>query len=96
MGVPVVARLGNGVSSRVAGTILNAIGLDDWIACDDDGYIAIAQKYASMPSHLANLRVELPAKIASSAAGNVETYTRCVEEGYRQFWRDHCRAGTLI
>src|SRR6185312_6272899 len=26
MGVPVVAKLGNGVSSRVAGTILNAVG----------------------------------------------------------------------
>ena len=96
MGVPVVAKLGNGVSSRVAGTILKAIGLDDWVACDDDGYVATAQKYASMPSHLTNLRAELPAKIASSAAGNVETYTSRVEEGYRQFWRDHCRAGTLI
>jgi len=28
--------------------------------------------------------------IARSAAGNVEVYTRKVEEGYRQFWRDYC------
>ncbi|MGH6777947.1 MAG: tetratricopeptide repeat protein [Bradyrhizobium sp.] len=90
LGVPVVAKLGRGASSRAAGAILTAIGLDDWVAENDDGYVEIAQKYASMPSHLTKLRAELPAKIASSAAGNVETYTRRVEEGYRRFWRDYC------
>jgi predicted O-linked N-acetylglucosamine transferase (SPINDLY family) len=90
MGVPVVAKLGNGASSRVAGAILKAIGLDDWVADDDDGYVAIAQKYASMPSHLEKLRADLPAKIASSPAGDVMVYTQKVEAGYRQFWRDYC------
>jgi len=90
MGVPVVAKLGNGASSRAAGAILKAIGLDDWVAGDDDGYIAIAQKFAAMPSHLAILRAELPAKIAASPAGNVKLYTQQVEAGYRQFWRDFC------
>jgi len=90
MGVPVVAKLGNGASSRVAGAILKAVGLDDWVADDDDGYVAIAQKYASMPSHLEKLRADFPAKIANSPAGNVMVYTQKVEAGYRQFWRDYC------
>jgi len=92
MGVPVIAKLGNGVSSRAAGTILKAVGLDDWVARDDDGYVAIAQKYASMPDHLQTLRVDLPAMVASSPAGNVVVYTREVEAGYRQFWRHYCGA----
>jgi predicted O-linked N-acetylglucosamine transferase (SPINDLY family) len=90
LGVPVIAKLGNGASSRAAGAILKAIGLDDWVADDDDGYVAIAQKYASMPSHLQTLRADLPARLARSAAGNVAVYTREVEAGYRQFWRDYC------
>ncbi len=90
MGVPVVAKLGNGAPSRAAGAILKAIGLDDWVADDDDGYVAIAQKFASMPSHLEKLRADLPARIASSPAGNVTVYTQKVEAGYRQFWRDYC------
>jgi predicted O-linked N-acetylglucosamine transferase (SPINDLY family) len=90
MGVPVVAGLGNGTSSRVAGAILKAVGLDDWVADDDDGYVAIARKYASMPAHLEKLRADLPAKIANSPAGNVMVYTQKVEAGYRQFWRDYC------
>jgi predicted O-linked N-acetylglucosamine transferase (SPINDLY family) len=92
MGVPVVAKLGNGASSRAAGAILKAIGLDDWVAEDDAGYIAIAQKFASMPAHLEALRTQLPAQIANSPAGNVSVYTQRVEAGYRQFWRDFCAA----
>lgn len=90
MGVPVIAKLGHGASSRAAGAIVKAIGLDDWVADDDDGYVAIARKFAAEPAVLEKLRAELPAMIANSAAGNVETYTRCVETGYRQFWRDYC------
>jgi predicted O-linked N-acetylglucosamine transferase (SPINDLY family) len=92
MGVPVIAKLGGGASSRAAGAIIKAIGLDDWVADDDEGYIAIAQRFAAMPVHLAKLRAELPALIASSSAGNVTLYTRHVEAGYRQFWRDYCAA----
>ncbi len=90
LGVPVIAKLGNGASSRADGAILKAIGLDDWVADDDEGYVAIAQKFATAPSQLEKLRAELPAMIARSAAGNVAVYTRKVEEGYRQFWREYC------
>jgi predicted O-linked N-acetylglucosamine transferase (SPINDLY family) len=89
-GVPVVAKLGHGASARAGGSIVTAVGLDDWVAEDDEGYAAIACKYAAQPAHLAKLRAELPARIAASAAGNVEIYTRRVEDGYRQFWRDYC------
>jgi predicted O-linked N-acetylglucosamine transferase (SPINDLY family) len=91
-GVPVVAKLGSGASSRAGGSILSAVGLEDWVAEDDEGYAALACKYAAQPDHLTKLRTELPARIAASDAGNVETYTRKVEAGYRQFWRDYCAA----
>ncbi|KYG99675.1 tetratricopeptide repeat protein [Bradyrhizobium sp. DOA1] len=91
-GVPVVAKLGHGASSRAGGSIVTAVGLDDWVAEDDEGYAAIACKHAAQPAYLAKLRAELPARIAASPAGNVEIYTRQVEAGYRQFWRDYCAA----
>ncbi|WP_167772240.1 tetratricopeptide repeat protein [Bradyrhizobium frederickii] len=93
-GVPVVAKLGHGASSRAGGAIVAAVGLNDWVAEDDEGYAAIACKYAAQPAHLAKLRADLPAQIAASAAGNVEIYARRVEEGYRQFWRDYCFAAS--
>lgn len=93
-GVPVVAKLGHGASSRAGGSIVAAVGLDDWVAGDDDGYAAVACKYAAQPAHLAKLRAELPARIAASPAGNVEIYTRRVEGGYRQFWRGYCASAS--
>ncbi|UWU72629.1 tetratricopeptide repeat protein [Bradyrhizobium sp. NC92] len=93
-GVPVVAKLGHGASSRAGGSIVAAVGLDDWVAEDDAGYAAIACQFAAQPALLAKLRAELPARIAASAAGNVEAYTRRVEEGYRKFWRDYCAAAS--
>ncbi|PIT02295.1 acetylglucosamine transferase [Bradyrhizobium nitroreducens] len=93
-GVPVVAKLGHGASSRAGGSIVAAVGLGDWVAENDDGYVEIARKFASQPEHLASLRAGLPARIAASAAGNVETYTRELEAGYRQFWRDYCAAAS--
>ena len=89
-GVPVVAKLGNGASSRAGGSIVTAAGLGEWVASDDDGYAEIACKFAAQPEHLAKLRAGLPAQIAASAAGNVEHYTREVEAAYRRFWHDHC------
>jgi hypothetical protein len=67
-------------ASRAGGAIVKALGLDDWVADDDDGYNAIARTNASMASHLEALRAELPARVAASAAGNGAIYTRRVEE----------------
>ncbi|MGJ4932466.1 tetratricopeptide repeat protein [Bradyrhizobium sp. HKCCYLS2038] len=89
-GVPVIAKLGHGAAARAAAAINTAVGLAAFVAEDDDGYIAIALNHAAQPAALAQLRAELPAMVANSAAGNVETYTRKVEEGYRLFWQRYC------
>jgi len=90
MGVPVITRLGNSAASRIGGAIVRAAGLNDWVTDDDEGYVAIARKFASNPDALATIRADLPAMVANSEAGNCERYTRLVEKGYRRFWRDYC------
>lgn len=90
MGVPVVTKLGTGPAARAGGAIVKAVGLDDWVADDDDGYLAIALKFCSRPAELAALRATLPVTVSSSAAGNGALYTQHVEAGYRKFWRDYC------
>ncbi|WP_316233635.1 tetratricopeptide repeat protein [Bradyrhizobium sp. SZCCHNPS2010] len=90
MGVPVITKLGMTPSARAGGAIVKAVGLNDWVAADDAGYLAIARRHVANPAALAELRAELPQRIATSAAGNVELYTRKVEEGYRTFWRRYC------
>ena len=90
MGVPVITKLGSGPAARAGGAIVKAVGLDDFVAEDDEGYIAIAQRFAADPAALAAVRARLPAMVANSAGGNSDIYIRHVEEGYRKFWRDYC------
>jgi len=86
MGVPVVAKLGNSVPSRISGAILHAIGLSDWAAGDDEHYVALAIRQAGDLGALAQLRRESRTRIAASEAGKPERYTRAVEQAYRNMW----------
>ena len=93
MGVPVVAKLGNGgVAARVAGAILSSIGLADWVATDDDQYVDIALR--STPDQLRTLRRELPDLI--NARCGPAAYTRAVEAGYRTMWKKYCEANQVL
>jgi predicted O-linked N-acetylglucosamine transferase (SPINDLY family) len=93
MGVPVVAKLGNSISGRVAGAILHSIGMADWVAESAEEYLAIAVKFASMPDRLKALRYELPGQISSAAVGNSAIYTKAIEAAFRAMWIDYCRTG---
>jgi predicted O-linked N-acetylglucosamine transferase (SPINDLY family) len=86
MGVPVVAKLGDGVTSRVAGAILSSVGLSDWVGADEDEYVQIALK--STPDRLRTIRNELPGLIARRCSPT--EYTRAVEEAYRSMWQTYC------
>jgi predicted O-linked N-acetylglucosamine transferase (SPINDLY family) len=89
--VPVVALLGNSISSRAAGAILTSIGMADWVADSADQYLGIAVKFASLPDRLKALRDELPTNVAASAVGNGAIYTEAIEAAYRTMWADYCR-----
>lgn len=89
MGVPVVTKLGNGISTRVGGSILSAVGLPDWIATDDDHYADIALR--SNPDRLRTIRHELPDLISRRCSP--AAYARAVEASYRTMWQKYCRQG---
>jgi len=89
LGVPVVAKLGHhGVANRAGGAILSAIGLSDWTARDDDEYLEIASRPTK--DQLQALRRELPTLIDRRCGPH--SYTKAVEDAYRDMWRRYCRA----
>jgi predicted O-linked N-acetylglucosamine transferase (SPINDLY family) len=90
MGVPVVATLGNTLSSRVAGAILSAIGMTDWVAENASDYLEIAVAKAANVEELSRLRRALPGRITASAAGNPAAYADEVAKAYRGMWQRYC------
>jgi predicted O-linked N-acetylglucosamine transferase (SPINDLY family) len=93
MGVPVVAKLGATVPSRISGAILTSIGMSDWVAEGTDSYVSIAVKNAGQVEHLAKLRRELTGGTIISSVLDGAAYTRVVEEAYRRMWHTYCLAG---
>jgi predicted O-linked N-acetylglucosamine transferase (SPINDLY family) len=95
VGVPVLAKLGNGQASRAAGAVICSVGLHEWVTRSDDEYAELAVKYASQLDYLAALRSELSARVLASPSGNTQHYTRAAEAAYRAMWQEYCakRAG---
>jgi predicted O-linked N-acetylglucosamine transferase (SPINDLY family) len=90
MGVPVIALLGDCLTARAAGSIVASVGLQDWVAENEEAYFGIAVERAARISELDELRRALPARIAASAAGNPVLYGKAVANAYRTMWRTYC------
>jgi predicted O-linked N-acetylglucosamine transferase (SPINDLY family) len=87
MGVPVVAKLGQGVANRMAGSTLSAIGLADWVAQDDAQYLEIASRPTK--EQLQALRQDLPTLIDRRCGPR--SYTKAIEDAYRYMWTQYCK-----
>jgi predicted O-linked N-acetylglucosamine transferase (SPINDLY family) len=90
MGVPTLTFPGRTFSSRLAAASMTAVGLSDFVAADRDGYVRLAVEKASDLDALAQVRAGLRTRVATSAVGDQQKYTRAVEAAYRDMWRRWC------
>ena len=82
-GLPVVTKLGQGFAARVAGSLLNAIGLPELITQNEADYEAIALELATNPERLAKIRSKLAANRFTEPLFDTEQYTKHLEAGYK-------------
>ena len=54
MGVPVITLAGDQYVSRMSTAVLNGAGLKEWVAVDEDNYVALA---VAQSGHLNQLRM---------------------------------------
>jgi len=92
MGVPVVTLAGTTHVARVGVSLLNHLGLTEWIANSAREYVEIAARWAADVQRLATLRRELRARMARSPLIDAPTFTRHLESAYRSMWQHWCRA----
>ena len=86
MGVPVVAAVGERSVSRSAASILEELGLADWIAPSIDDYVEVAVARASDAQALASLRQELQPRLKASPLTDLPRFARDLEAAYREMW----------
>ena len=86
MGVPYVTLADRPSVGRLGSSILEALGHPEWIARDEDEYVATAVALASDISGLSSLRTGLRTKMASSPLMDEPAFARKVEEAYQHMW----------
>ncbi|WP_268921279.1 O-linked N-acetylglucosamine transferase family protein [Siccirubricoccus phaeus] len=88
MGLPLLTQSGRAFASRMAGSLLQAVGLEAGITADLDSYVARAVEFATQPGLLAEAR-RACARWAASI-GDSEGFTRRLEEAYRRIRLNGC------
>jgi predicted O-linked N-acetylglucosamine transferase (SPINDLY family) len=83
-GVPVVTRPSATFASRVAGSLLHAVGLPELVVENEDDYFNLALALARDPQKHAALRRKLAASRATAPLFDVSAYTQALEDLYRQ------------
>jgi predicted O-linked N-acetylglucosamine transferase (SPINDLY family) len=90
MGVPVLTLKGDRFISHQGETILQNVGLPEWIAADEDEYVAKAVAFASDLPSLAALRARLRRQLLASPLCDAPRFARNLEEALRGMWRKWC------
>ena len=91
MGLPVVTCAGRSFASRVAGSLLHAVGLPELIAQDMADYEQLALTLAHEPARLAALRHHLDSVRTTAPLFDIERTRREIEQAYEWVWGIHAR-----
>ena len=89
VGLPIVTKLGKGFAARVAGSLLNAVGLPELITKTEQDYEALILKLATNPTKLAEIKEKLANNRLAQPLFNTELYTRYLEKGYQQAYQNY-------
>ena len=88
-GLPVVTKVGLGFAARVAGSLLNEIGLPELITQTEKDYEALILELATNPTKLAKIKEKLAINRSTQPLFNTELYTKHLESGYLQAYQNY-------
>ena len=86
MGAPFVTRRGDRFLSHLGESIAHNAGLADWIADDDEAYVAIAAGHAADLLRLASLRAGLRSQVLASPLFDAPRFARHLEHALWGMW----------
>ena len=88
-GLPIVTKLGQGFAARVAGSLLNAVGLAELITENEHDYEALILELATNPVKLAKIKEKLAVNRLSQPLFDTQQYTKHLEDGYQQAYQTY-------
>jgi predicted O-linked N-acetylglucosamine transferase (SPINDLY family) len=89
-GVPIITCAGQTFASRVAGSLLHAVGLPELVTSSLADYAQLAFELCDDRSRLQALRARLAGLRLDAPLFDVAGYTRDLEALYSAMWQRHC------
>ena len=89
VGLPVVTKLGKGFASRVAGSLLHAIGVSELVTENEQNYESLALHLARNPDALLTIKKKIKANRLSHPLFDTERYTKDLETGYAKAYQNY-------
>ena len=86
-GLPVLTYMGGSFPSRVAGSLLHAVGLPELATPSLPAYEALALRLAREPAVLAGFRERLQANLTTEPLFDTEAFARHLESAFVAMWR---------
>ncbi len=87
VGLPVLTCMGESFVGRVAGSLLNAIGLAELITATVEQYEALAVELAGDPQRLAAIRARLADNRLRAPLFDTQLFTRHIEQAYTRMYQ---------
>lgn len=88
-GVPLVTKTGETFASRIAASLLHAVGLPELVAATWDEYFDVAYALAGDPEKLQGVREKLAHGRLASPLFDTARFTRDLEALYSKMWAQH-------
>ncbi|MGF6722715.1 protein O-GlcNAc transferase [Paraburkholderia sp. GAS41] len=90
MGVPVIAKHGDRFVAHMSEGILHHLGHPEWIAADEDDYVAKAVSLVNDPVRLAEVRLALREELLASPLCDAPRFAKKLEDEFAKMWQLHC------
>jgi predicted O-linked N-acetylglucosamine transferase (SPINDLY family) len=90
MGVPTLCLNGKSMASRGAMAVMNHVGLQDFVADDQDGFVKRGLFWANNPAALADVRATLRERFNWSALAQPALIAEDLENAFRAMWKAWC------
>jgi protein O-GlcNAc transferase len=88
VGLPILTLIGKSFASRVAGSLLNAVGLPELITITQEKYESLAIELATNPEQLEKIKTKLVANLPSSPlCNNTKLFAHHIELAYQEMYQ---------
>ncbi len=94
--LPIVTLSGETIASRIAGSVLHTLGLDELITKTHEEYFHVALQLSQQPAKLTRLREKIGRALTTTDLYDGAAFARKLEAAFEAMWQNYCHGNRPI